>query len=127
MARCQRHDQADIEHIKKPNEGIPVMYPKNAEQQFQDMMTRLCTLPTWTEKQQTELQMARDAALDMLRIAESIQQGTAESDAPGRLLKHAKAVEFVLSMLASGQSIHPRTLRVVFRLAGLTIDDTYPG
>ncbi|CAH2893922.1 MAG: FIG00456423: hypothetical protein [uncultured Paraburkholderia sp.] len=35
----------------------------NVEQKFQEMMAKLTAMPAWTEKQQLELEMARDRHL----------------------------------------------------------------
>lgn len=44
-----------------------------------------------------------------------------------QLLKYAKVVDFVLTTLAAGRDIKPATLRVIFKLADLPVDDAYPG
>ncbi len=99
----------------------------NAEQKFQELLTKLVTLPQWTEKQQLELEMARDISVQMLQIAEVMRDGTADLETCLILLKYAKVLEFVMSSLAARREIKPQTLRVIFKLAGLTVDEAYPG
>jgi hypothetical protein len=43
------------------------------------------------------------------------------------LLKYAKVMDFILTTLASRRDIRPQTLRVTLKLAGLHIDEAYPG
>ena len=46
----------------------------DAEQKFQAMLATLLTPPTgWSEKQQLELEMARDISVEMLRLAETMR------------------------------------------------------
>ena len=101
---------------------------KDAEQKFQAMLANLLTPPTgWTEKQQLELEMARDISVEMLRLAESVRDAEPGQEALLTLLKYAKVVDFILTTLASRREIRPQTLRVIFKLAGLKIDEAYPG
>lgn len=101
----------------------------DAEQKFQAMLANLLTPPTgWSEKQQLELEMARDISVEMLRMAETMR----DTDNTGleallTLLKYAKVVDFILTTLASRREIRPQTLRVIFKLAGLKVDEAYPG
>lgn len=104
--------------------------PSNdAEQKFQVMLANLLTPPSgWSEKQQLELEMARDISVEMLRLAETMR----DTDNTGleallTLLKYAKVVDFILTTLASQRDIRPQTLRVIFKLAGLKVDEAYPG
>lgn len=99
----------------------------NAEQKFQELLTRLLAVPAWTEKQQLELEMARDISVEMLRIAEEMREGTGDLETCLILLKYAKVLDFVMSALAARREIKPQTLRVIFKLAGLKVDEAYPG
>lgn len=99
----------------------------NAEQKFQELLTKLVAVPDWTEKQQLELEMARDISLEMLRVAETMRDGAADLETCLILLKYAKVLDFVMSALASRRDIKPQTLRVIFKLAGLKVDEAYPG
>jgi hypothetical protein len=99
----------------------------NAEQKFQELLARLLTVPEWTEKQQLELEMARDISMEMLRIAEEMRDGSADLETCLILLKYAKVLDFVMSALAARRDIKPQTLRVIFKLAGLKVDEAYPG
>ena len=42
------------------------------------------------------------------------------------LLRYAKVLDFMLTSLAAHRDIHPQTLRTLFRLANLKVDDAYP-
>jgi hypothetical protein len=102
---------------------------KDAERQFRAMLARLSGTAAWTTKQQLELQMASDAAQALRRTAEDLRRS--EADAAGvalapQMLKYTQAIDFVLSALSAQKSIHPATLRVVFRLAGLPVNEDYP-
>lgn len=99
----------------------------NAEQKFQELLTKLVTVPDWTEKQQLELEMARDISVEMLRVAEGMRDGPSDLETCLILLKYAKVLDFVMSALASRRDIKPQTLRVIFKLAGLKVDEAYPG
>ncbi len=99
----------------------------NAEQKFQEMLARLVEVPEWTEKQQLELEMARDISVEMLRLAEDMRDGASDLEACLILLKYAKVLDFVMSALAARRDIKPQTLRVIFKLAGLRVDEAYPG
>jgi hypothetical protein len=99
----------------------------DAEQKFQEMLTKLLATPAWTEKQQLELEMARDISVEMLRLAESMRDGDAGLETCLTLLKYAKVMDFVLTTLASRREIKPQTLRVIFKLAGIKVDEAYPG
>ena len=100
----------------------------DAEQKFQAMLANLLTPPTgWSEKQQLELEMARDISVEMLRLAESMRDTDPGLEALLTLLKYAKVVDFILTTLASRRDIRPQTLRVIFKLAGLKVDEAYPG
>ena len=39
----------------------------NTEQKFQEMLTKLLATPAWSEKQQIELEMARDISVEIDR------------------------------------------------------------
>lgn len=99
----------------------------NNEQKFQDLLAKLLATSEWTEKQQLELEMARDISVEMLRIAEEMRDDGADLEACLILLKYAKVLDFVMSALASRRDIKPQTLRVIFKLAGLKVDEAYPG
>ncbi|MGV2292077.1 DNA-binding protein [Trinickia sp. YCB016] len=99
----------------------------DAEQQFQEMLTKLLATPSWSEKQQLELEMARDISVEMLRMAELMRDGDAGLENCLTLLKYAKVMDFILTTLASRREIKPQTLRVIFKLAGLKVDEAYPG
>jgi len=99
----------------------------NTEQKFQELLAKLLATPGWTEKQQLELEMARDISVEMLRIAEQMRDGPADLESCLILLKYAKVLDFVMSALAARRDIKPQTLRVIFKLAGLKVDEAYPG
>ena len=99
----------------------------NSEQKFQELLAKLLATPGWTEKQQLELEMARDISVEMLRVAEQMRDGPADLESCLVLLKYAKVLDFVMSALAARRDIKPQTLRVIFKLAGLKVDEAYPG
>jgi len=99
----------------------------NAEQKFQELLSTLLAVPEWTEKQQLELEMARDISTEMLRIAEAMRDVGSDFETCLIMLKYAKVLDFVLSSLAARREIKPQTLRVIFKLAGLRVDEAYPG
>ncbi|RKP43971.1 DNA-binding protein [Trinickia fusca] len=100
----------------------------DAEQKFQAMLATLLATPTgWSEKQQIELEMARDISVEMLRLAETMRDTDAGLETLLTLLKYAKVMDFILTTLASRRDIRPQTLRVIFKLAGLKVDEAYPG
>ena len=98
-----------------------------AGQQFQQLLAKLLIAPSWSEKQQLELEMARDVSAEMLRIAEQMRDGPPDLVNYLTLLKYAKVLDFVMSALAARREIKPQTLRVIFKLAGLKVDEAYPG
>jgi hypothetical protein len=99
----------------------------NVEQKFQEMMAKLTAMPAWSEKQQLELEMARDISTEMLRLAEIMRDGSVDMETCLTMLKYAKVLDFVMTTLASRRDIKPQTLRVIFKLAGLKVDEAYPG
>ncbi len=100
----------------------------DAEQKFQAMLANLLnTQSAWSEKQQLELEMARDISVEMLRLAESMRDTGGGLETMLTLLKYAKVMDFILTTLASRREIRPQTLRVIFKLAGLKVDEAYPG
>ena len=99
----------------------------SAEQKFQELLAKLTATPAWTEKQQLELEMARDISSEMLRLAEAMRDGSVDLESSLMLLKYAKVLDFVMTTLASRRDIKPQTLRVIFKLAGLKVDEEYPG
>ncbi|CAM2194568.1 DNA-binding protein [Paraburkholderia sp. A1RI_3L] len=98
-----------------------------AEQKFQELLAKLTATPEWTEKQQIELEMARDISVEMLQLAEHMRDGEANLETCLILLKYAKVLDFVMTSLAARRDIKPQTLRVIFKLAGLKVDEAYPG
>jgi hypothetical protein len=118
-ATRRRHDQE-----RTAMDAIP---DKKAEKQFQEMLAALTAMPAWSEKQQLELEMAREISVEMLRIAESMRDGSTDIETCLTMLKYAKVMDFVLTTLASRRDIAPQTLRVIFKLAGLKVDEAYPG
>jgi hypothetical protein len=99
----------------------------NVEQKFQEMLAKLTSTPAWSEKQQLELEMARDISTEMLRLAEVMRDGSVDMETCLIMLKYAKVLDFVMTTLASRRDIKPQTLRVIFKLAGLKVDEAYPG
>jgi hypothetical protein len=99
----------------------------NVEQKFQEMLAKLLATPAWSEKQQLELEMARDISTEMLRLAEVMRDGSVDMETCLTMLKYAKVLDFVMTTLASRRDIKPQTLRVIFKLAGLKVDEAYPG
>jgi hypothetical protein len=99
----------------------------NVEQKFQEMLAKLTATPVWSEKQQLELEMARDISTEMLRLAEVMRDGNVDMETCLTMLKYAKVLDFVMTTLASRRDIKPQTLRVIFKLAGLKVDEAYPG
>jgi hypothetical protein len=99
----------------------------NVEQKFQEMLAKLTSTPAWSEKQQLELEMARDISTEMLRLAEVMRDGNVDMETCLIMLKYAKVLDFVMTTLASRRDIKPQTLRVIFKLAGLKVDEAYPG
>jgi hypothetical protein len=112
------------EHERTAMDAIP---DKKAEKQFQEMLAALTAMPAWTEKQQLDLEMAREISVEMLRLAESMRDGSTDIESCLTMLKYAKVMDFVLTTLASRREIAPQTLRVIFKLAGLKVDEAYPG
>ncbi len=98
----------------------------NVEQKFQEMLAKLTAAPAWSEKQQLELEMARDISTEMLRLAEIMRDGSVDMETCLTMLKYAKVLDFVMTTLASRRDIKPQTLRVIFKLAGLKVDEAYP-
>jgi hypothetical protein len=111
----------------KLNEALMDTIPKgNAEQKFQELLAKLTLTPTWTEKQQLELGMARDVSLEILRLTEFMHKEGPNVQTCLTMLKYAKVLDYVMSTLSSRREIKPETLRVIFKLAGLKIDEHYP-
>ncbi|AJY10783.1 DNA-binding protein [Burkholderia dolosa] len=102
--------------------------PDSSDTSFQIFLAKLLEqpLPDWTEKQQMELEMARTLSTQMVRIAEEMRGGTADLVQCLVLLRYAKVLDFILTSLAARRDIHPQTLRTLFRLANLKVDDAYP-
>ncbi|MBY4868959.1 DNA-binding protein [Burkholderia sp. Bp9017] len=102
--------------------------PNSSDTSFQLFLAKLLEqpLPDWTEKQQMELDMARTLSGQMVRLAEDMRSGTADLTRCLVLLRYAKVLDFMLTSLAARRDIHPQTLRTLFRLANLKVDDAYP-
>jgi hypothetical protein len=102
--------------------------PNSSDTSFQIFLAKLLEqpLPDWTEKQQMELEMARTLSTQMVRLAEEMRGGTADLVQCLVLLRYAKVLDFILTSLAARRDIHPQTLRTLFRLANLKVDDAYP-
>ncbi|WP_396331437.1 DNA-binding protein [Burkholderia anthina] len=102
--------------------------PNSSETSFQIFLAKLLEqpLPDWTEKQQMELDMARTLSGQMVRLAEDMRGSTADLTRCLVLLRYAKVLDFMLTSLAARRDIHPQTLRTLFRLANLKVDDAYP-
>ncbi|MCG1054226.1 hypothetical protein KQH49_04310 [Mycetohabitans sp. B5] len=60
------------------------------ELKFAEMMAKLIEPSKWGEKQQMELEMARDAASELLRLAESMRRQPGDLASRLQLLKYAK-------------------------------------
>jgi hypothetical protein len=113
--------------LRKNEAAMDTIPNGNAEQKFQELLTKLMATPAWTEKQQIELEMARDISVEMLRLAELMRDGSVDLETCLTMLKYAKVLDFVMTTLASRRDIKPQTLRVIFKLAGLKVDEEYPG
>lgn len=104
--------------------------PNQSDAQFQAFLAKLLEQPqpaVWGEKQQIELDMARELAVEMLQLAERMNAAhTPDLENCLVLLRHAKVLDFILSSLAARRDIHPRTLRTIFKLATLKVHDSYP-
>ena len=59
--------------------------------------------------------------------AEVMRDGSVDMETCLTMLKYAKVLDFVMTTLASRRDIKPQTLRVIFKLAGLKVDEAYPG
>jgi hypothetical protein len=97
----------------------------DAELKFQKLLTKLVSTPAWTGKQQLELEMARDISIKMLCLADVIGDGSVDLETRLTLRKYAKVLDFMMTTLASRREIMPQTLRVIFKLAGLKVDEEY--
>ena len=114
--------------LMKRTTAMATIPNSDAEQKFQAMLANLLnTQSAWSEKQQLELEMARDISVEMLRLAESMRDTGGGLETMLTLLKYAKVMDFILTTLASRREIRPQTLRVIFKLAGLKVDEAYPG
>ncbi|AIO70358.1 hypothetical protein [Burkholderia oklahomensis] len=102
--------------------------PNQSDARFRAFLAKLLEQPqpAWGEKQQIELDMACALSNEMLQIAERMHAHTADLESCLVLLKYAKVLDFILSSLAARRDIHPRTLRTIFKLAKLKVDDSYP-
>jgi hypothetical protein len=56
-----------------------------------------------------------------------MRDGSVDLETCLTMLKYAKVLDFVMTTLASRRDIKPQTLRVIFKLAGLKVDEEYPG
>ncbi|AIO27171.1 MULTISPECIES: hypothetical protein [Burkholderia] len=102
--------------------------PNSSDTSFQLFLAKLLEqpLPDWTEKQQMELEMARSLSTEMVHLAEDMRGRTPDLARCLVLLRYAKVLDFMLTSLAAHRDIHPQTLRTLFRLANLKVDDAYP-
>jgi hypothetical protein len=102
--------------------------PNSSDTSFQLFLAKLLEQPQleWTEKQQMELEMARSLSTQMVHFAEGMRGGNADLARCLVLLRYAKVLDFMLTSLAARRDIHPQTLRTLFRLANLKVDDAYP-
>ena len=102
--------------------------PNSSDTSFQLFLAKVLEqpLPDWTEKQQMELEMARSLSTQMVHYAEGMRGGNADLARCLVLLRYAKVLDFMLTSLAAHRDIHPQTLRTLFRLANLKVDDAYP-
>jgi hypothetical protein len=96
-------------------------------QRFQSFMAKLLEQPAWSEKQQLELDMARELSTQMLQLAERMRDDTTSLESCLVLLKYAKVLDFIMTSLAARREINPQTLRTIYKLAKLKIDESYPG
>jgi len=130
-ARCDpaiaRRRHAPRAAIRASNEVIMDALPNSSDTSFQIFLAKLLEqpLPEWTEKQQMELEMARALSTEMVRLAESLR-GSTDLARCLVLLRYSKVLDFILTSLAARRDIHPQTLRTLFRLANLKVDDAYP-
>lgn len=102
--------------------------PNSSDTSFQIFLAKLLEQPQpeWTVKQQMELEMARTLSTRMVNYAEDMRGGNADLARCLVLLRYAKVLDFMLTSLAAHRDIHPQTLRTLFRLANLKVDDAYP-
>ncbi|MEN8516885.1 DNA-binding protein [Burkholderia sp. RS02] len=102
--------------------------PNSSDTAFQLFLAKVLEqpLPDWTEKQQMELEMARTLSTEMVHIAEEMRGRAPDLPRCLVLLRYAKVLDFMLTSLAARRDIHPQTLRTLFRLADLKVDDSYP-
>jgi hypothetical protein len=119
--KCSFTDDPPRERIAM--DAIP---EKKVDPRFQEMMARLVSSPGLSLKQQIELQMTRRISVEMLKLAETMRDGGTDMETCLILLKYATVIEFVLTALADQRDIAPPTLRMVFRLAGIDVDEDYP-
>lgn len=96
-------------------------------QRFQAFIAKLLTQPAWSEKQQLELDMARELSVEMLQLAERMRDHSPDLERCLVLLKYAKVLDFIMTSLAARRDINPQTLRTIFKLAKIKIDEAYPG
>jgi hypothetical protein len=121
-------DYLNGEACSEENEAKMDAIPNGrAEQKFQELLAKLILSPTWTEKQQLELEMARDITVALLTVAESMRDGRVDLENVLRVLRYAKVLDFLMSTLAARRDIKPQTLRVIFSLAGIKVNEEYPG
>ncbi|RQS76812.1 DNA-binding protein [Burkholderia sp. Bp8963] len=102
--------------------------PNQSDAHFQAFLAKLLEQPqqAWSAKQQIELEMACTLSTEMVRIAEHLRSHTADFDNYLVLLKYAKVLDFILTSLSAGRDIYPQTLRTIFRLANLKVNEDYP-
>ncbi|WP_179403300.1 DNA-binding protein [Burkholderia guangdongensis] len=102
--------------------------PNQIDAQFQAFLSKLLNQPqpVWGEKQQMELDMARDLSIEMTKLAERLRENAADVASTLLLLRYSKVLEFIMSSLAAQREINPRTLRTIFKLTRIKVDDAYP-
>lgn len=102
--------------------------PNQSDAQFQAFLVKLLEQPksTWSAKQQMELDMAHTLSAEMVSLAERLRANTEDLESCATLLKYARALDFILTSLAARRDINPRTLRTIFKLANLKVDEAYP-
>jgi hypothetical protein len=101
--------------------------PSQTDVQFQAFLAKLLTPPMgWSEKQQMELEMARNLSGGMRDLAEQIREEQGSLEQCLVLLKYAKVLDFIMSSLSARRDINPQTLRVIFKLAQLPVHEAYP-
>jgi hypothetical protein len=103
--------------------------PSQTDARFQSFLSKLLDQPhasAWSEKQQMELEMARELSNGMRELAERMRDEQSSLEQCLVLLKYAKVLDFIMSSLSARREINPQTLRVIFKLAQLPVREAYP-